>query len=243
MSSDSTDVKHRARGVYQGIKDVWPATDPWSVHTEKYLGEFVQDTIQIQSSDLRVLNAGSGNNDYGLSAQNWCVNADWSVQLCRNLNRAVVGDVETLPFHSNIFDVTLCVGAVLNYTEPYVAIPELFRVTRAGGLVIIDFQTSSTAELLFTSVWGKRVSVVEREYANRIDKTYLFSLNHIVNLVNAANGTVIDISRYHTTAALWRRAFPNAELPAAIVRADRVISRLPCVSRLASNAIFVCRKR
>lgn len=49
--------------------------------------------------------------------------------------RAVVGSLETMPFPSSSFDITLAMG-VLEYTDAAAALKELSRVTRIKGLVI-----------------------------------------------------------------------------------------------------------
>jgi ubiquinone/menaquinone biosynthesis C-methylase UbiE len=51
--------------------------------------------------------------------------------------RPAVGDLESLPFPDASFDVTLVAGA-LEYTEAEVAVGEISRVTRPGGLVIVS---------------------------------------------------------------------------------------------------------
>ena len=35
-----------------------------------------------------------------------------------------MGDVEAIPFPDNVFDVTICTGAVINYVRAEIAIPE-----------------------------------------------------------------------------------------------------------------------
>ena len=64
-----------------------------------------------------IFNAGCGGNDYGLSSGATCVNLDISMRQCRTLALPVLGDVEHIPFPDNLFDVTVCVGAVINYVR------------------------------------------------------------------------------------------------------------------------------
>lgn len=49
--------------------------------------------------------------------------------------RAVVGSLETMPFPSSSFDITLAMG-VVEYTDAAAALMEISRVTRIKGLVI-----------------------------------------------------------------------------------------------------------
>jgi SAM-dependent methyltransferase len=50
---------------------------------------------------------------------------------------AAIGDLESLPFADGTFDVTLTTGA-LEYTHAQVAIRQLSRVTRPGGVVLVS---------------------------------------------------------------------------------------------------------
>jgi Methyltransferase domain len=235
------ELKERARKAYDSLEEIWPATDPWSAHTESsiqsVINEFVDPSCRV------ILNAGCGNNEYGLSDRMGCINLDISLRQCIKVNCAVVADVEAIPFVSNYFDATICVGAVLNYAEPYAALPELARVTKRRGMIIVDVETTNTAELFLSRDWAKRVSVVERNYAGRLDKTFLFSVAHIARLLEQCGVELVTIRRYHLTTALWLRLFPKSRTPARIISIDRLASRIPGLRYLSSNAIFVCQKR
>jgi SAM-dependent methyltransferase len=234
------DVKSRAKNTYDATQVIWPQTDKWSAHTKKVLEEFVRQTIPKNESV--VLNAGCGGNDYGIGQTTpICINFDISLRQCRGIRQPVVADVESIPFANDIFDVVLCVGAVINYCEPYVAIPELFRVAKRGGLVVIDFETTQSAELLLSSHWGKRVSVIDRRYADRSDKTLLFSIEHMKRIVEQ-NGIVNKVHRYHTATAAWLWATQKAQIPNVVLSLDSFLSRAPVIRTLASNSIFVCQK-
>jgi len=239
-SIEPNDVKSRAKSAYDATQVIWPETDTWSSHTKRVLDEVVRRTIP--KSNSIVLNAGCGGNDYGIGQRaSICINLDISSRQCRDIQRPVVADVESIPFDNNIFDFVLCVGAVINYCEPYVAIPELFRVAKRGGVVMIDFETTQSAELLLSSHWGKRVSVIERKYASRSDKTLLFSTEHIRRIVQQS-GIINKVHRYHTVTAAWLRITQKAQIPNIVSSLDKFSSRVPILKRLASNSIFVCQK-
>jgi SAM-dependent methyltransferase len=50
---------------------------------------------------------------------------------------AILGDMVTLPFKTNVFDVVLCRDTLHHCMAPKVLIKELFRVCKGGGLVIL----------------------------------------------------------------------------------------------------------
>jgi SAM-dependent methyltransferase len=239
-STEPEDVKSRAKSTYDATQVIWPQTDKWSSHTKKILEEIVRRTIP--NNESITLNAGCGGNDYNIGKTTpICVNLDISFRQCQDVRQSVVADIESIPFANDTFDAVLCVGAVINYCEPYVAIPELFRVTKPNGLVVIDFETTHSAELLFSNHWGKRVSVIERKYADRSDKTLLFSVEHIKRIVEQ-NGIVNKVHRYHTATAAWLRATQRVQIPNIVLSLDNFLSRAPIVRMLASNSIFVCQK-
>jgi len=237
---DRGDVKARAKKTYEILEEIWPETDAWSTHTRRNITKIVETVVD--KNYLRILNAGCGNNDYGLSSRAECINLDISTRQCREIKRGIVADVESIPFRNDSFDATICVGAVLNYVEPYEAIPELVRVTKRGGLILIDFETTNTAELVLSKEWGKRVSVIERNYAGRSDKTFLFSVGYIKTILEQYEVAITATHHYHLTTAIWHRIFSGVKLPAMTFSIDEWACRVPCLRHISSNVIFACRK-
>ncbi len=240
MSADALEVKSRAKVAYELMEHPWPATDIWSTYTKHSIGAFVREMVPPQNG--LILNAGCGNNDYGISDRGPCVNLDISQRQCRGLPSAVVGDIEHIPFSDGLFNVTLCVGAVLNYVRPERAIPELVRVTKPGGLIVVDFENSFSAEIMFLQPWGKRRSVIERLYVDHMDKTFLYSPDYIREIFEQSRSTVLARRGYHIATAMWERIFTKALIPRAAYSIDRFASRVPGIRALASSVLFACRK-
>ena len=222
MSIEALDVKSRAKVAYELMEHPWPADDIWSTHTKHCIADFVRE-FAADANGL-VFNAGCGGNDYGLSGRAPCFNLDISLRQCRTLPRAVVGDVEHIPFPSDIFDITMCVGAVINYVEPQIAIPELIRVTKPGGLILVDFESSCSAEIMFSRHWRKPVSVIERMYVDHMDKTYLFSPGYIRAIFERNGSEIVKARSYLTATAMWERIFTKAHIPKAASSIDRFAS-------------------
>jgi SAM-dependent methyltransferase len=240
IPADIAELKSRARSAYYQMEDVWPVGDPWSEHTERNINAFVQRFVPAGAR--RVLNAGCGGNDYGLPPGTIAANMDISMRQCRPLPRPVVGDVEHIPFADNFFDVTICVGAVINYVRPEVAIPELVRVTKPGGLTLVDFESSFSAEIMFSKPWAKRTSVIERLYVDHMDKQHLYSLGHVRSLFEGSNSRLIESHSYHTATALWERIFRKALIPRAAFTIDPLTSRIPGFRALGSSILVACQK-
>jgi SAM-dependent methyltransferase len=240
MSADAVEVKSRAKLAYELMEHPWPADDIWSTYTKNSIGAFVREVVPARNG--LIFNAGCGGNDYGISGRGPCVNLDISPRQCRGLPQAVVGDIEHIPFPDGLFDVTLCVGAVLNYVQPETAIPELLRVTRPGGLVVVDFENSYSAEIMFSPAWAKPRSVIERLYVDHMDKTFLYSPGYIRDIFEHGGSTVLATRGYHIATAMWERIFTKALIPRAAYSVDRLASRVPGVRALASSMLFACRK-
>jgi SAM-dependent methyltransferase len=234
------DVKARAKVAYELMEHPWPPGDNWSSHTKRSIAEFVREIVPDTSG--LILNAGCGGNDYGLSGGATCVNLDISMRQCRTLKLPVLGDIEQIPFADNLFDVAVCVGAVINYVDPQKAIPELARVTKPGGLILVDFESSYSAEIMFSRHWRRPLTVIERMYIDHIDKTYLFSPDYIRALLEQRRNAVVATRGYHIATAMWERIFSKALIPKAAYALDKPMSRVPGVRSLASSVLFACQK-
>lgn len=240
IPADIAELKSRAKVAYDQMERVWPPGDPWSEHTERSINAFVRRVVP--AGPLTILNAGCGGNDYGLPRSAITANMDISLRQCRTLPRAVAGDIETIPFPDNVFDVTICVGAVINYVRAEVAIPELVRVTRPGGLTLVDFESSFSAEIMFSKHWAKRTSVIERMYVDHMDKQHLYSLGYVRALFERSNSRLLESRGYHTATALWERIFRKALIPRTAFAVDPFTSRMPGFRALASSILVACRR-
>jgi SAM-dependent methyltransferase len=57
----------------------------------------------------------------------------------------VQGDGAVLPFASGAFDLVMCDHGVLSWCDPFVTVPEVARVLRAGGRLVFSFATALLA--------------------------------------------------------------------------------------------------
>jgi ubiquinone/menaquinone biosynthesis C-methylase UbiE len=57
----------------------------------------------------------------------------------------VTGDVRALPFVDGVFDRVLCVSVLEHVENPAAALPELWRVLRPGGRLLVTFDVASYA--------------------------------------------------------------------------------------------------
>jgi SAM-dependent methyltransferase len=71
-----------------------------------------------------------------------------------------LGDAQRLPFPDDAFDLTTCQTLLIHLAEPAVALAEMLRVTRPGGLVAVAEPNNLTEALLLDSVTNE-ASVAE----------------------------------------------------------------------------------
>jgi ubiquinone/menaquinone biosynthesis C-methylase UbiE len=55
------------------------------------------------------------------------------------------GDVAAMPFPAESFDLVVCQAAFKNFTDPVVALNEMYRVLRPGGRAVIQDMTSDAS--------------------------------------------------------------------------------------------------
>ena len=95
---------------------------------------------------------------------------------------------------------------------------------------------------MFSKVWAKRTSVIERMYVDHMDKQHLYSLRHVRGLFESSGSRFLESRGYHTATALWERIFTKALIPRAAFAVDPVTSRLPGFRALASSILVACQK-
>ena len=68
------------------------------------------------------------------------------------------GNASDMPFKDNTFDFTFCQAAFKNFSEPVLAIAEMYRVLRPGGIsVISDLRRDASAKEIEREVKGMRL--------------------------------------------------------------------------------------
>jgi ubiquinone/menaquinone biosynthesis C-methylase UbiE len=65
------------------------------------------------------------------------------------------GNASAMPFKDNTFDFTFCQAAFKNFSEPVMAIAEMYRVLRPKGMaVIVDLRRDASAEEIEKEIKG-----------------------------------------------------------------------------------------
>lgn len=85
----------------------------------------------------RVLNAGCGNRDIGIELQDFDIAEVVNYDIASDLEGAIIGSLDRLPFGSAEFDAVLCNAVLEHVNSDHDIIQELVRVLRPGGYIVV----------------------------------------------------------------------------------------------------------
>ena len=146
----------------------WRESDnPYRRYKSERDRRLVVEALQIGDND-RVLEVGCG---YGwISRALWdAASAEWtgidqSVEMIRRLRtlypgrgfRALRADARQLPFREDEFDKVLCTGVLMHIGEHSVAVRELIRVLRPGGVLLCSINNALSPISFPVRLWNLR---------------------------------------------------------------------------------------
>ena len=121
---------------------------------DKSLCEFIADKFTVGSRFLEVaIGTGFPFADFFQKAGYQVHGIDIApslVEACRALNSEIeckVGDAEHIEYADDFFDCTYCFHSTWYFPDLTMALDEMLRVTRPGGLVIFDIQNRNNARI------------------------------------------------------------------------------------------------
>jgi SAM-dependent methyltransferase len=227
---------------YNSIKQIWDPNDKWHTITHNIIKKFISENLKAETdSHPQILNAGSAGNDYGI-----CTNKMYHVDLAKNHlsnnPRSTLGNIESLPFRKNTFDLIICVGSVLNYCDPIRVMSEFNRVLNNSGLIIIEFENSCTFELIGKSNFNKGLTLVDTFYNGAKERIWYFSETYINNLVTMFKFRIFAKKRFHILSPLIFRIYPNETFASKFVVFDKILRFFPLLNKFSSNIIILAQK-
>ena len=115
----------------------------WSKkHSRKNLYEFLESQLLSLKSGMSVLNVGSGGEIAGkinkVLAQNNISVKITSLDISKDRNPDIVGDVCDMPFPDNNFDSVFLMEVLEHVHSPHKAISEIYRVLKPGGILVFS---------------------------------------------------------------------------------------------------------
>lgn len=164
--------KDRMKGYFSGSVTYWRSiydetlgpktkTASWLIKRMEII--FALLRVYAGESHLRILDAGCGAGIYMrelIKSGHEVLGVDQSVTMAQEAcdsadngasRRAhcLLADVESLPIKEGIFDAVLCVGVLQYLKKDGVALKELSRVARTGGIIIVTLPNLLRLHVLF----------------------------------------------------------------------------------------------
>jgi hypothetical protein len=232
-------IRRSVARLYGKANSNWPKGDAWNEHKHQETERFILRTgSKILQNAKHVLDAGAGNSSYEWMPAT-CISLDRHYRQISKKQKAVVGNVERMPFADYYFDLVVCIGSVLNYASAAETLNEFARITAAGGYIYLHFETSTSFEHLLSPVWGASVSLAKTTNASRADYVWVYSPKYILALLAGLQFKVIQSARFHTLSALCCRLGISQTKAYRLARLDRFVAPL---GYFADDAVILAQK-
>jgi SAM-dependent methyltransferase len=156
---------------FEWTPDFWQGwrefDNPYRHYKSERDRRMVVESLELRDRD-RVLEVGCG---YGWISQalweaakiEW-TGVDQSAEMIRRLravhpecgSRALHADARQLPFRDGEFDKVVCTGVLMHITEHAIAVQELIRVLRPGGLLLCSINNTLSPVSVPVRLWNMR---------------------------------------------------------------------------------------
>ena len=240
--ADNGAIKEHARRLYSGMESPWPTSNRWSTHTHTSITTLIAKHVRpLLQPGHRILNVGSFGNSYGLQAA-LHVHTDIVLEPLLAAPQACVADAERLPFKDEIFDIVLCVGSVINYCSAAEVVRQLARVTRPGGHIALEFETSDSFEFMFSGDFAKDVTVVETFYNGVLEKIRVYGRGYIEAALRTYELRPFSRETFHTVSPLAYRLLADEQAAAKYGLLDKLVRYVPIIRNLSANVFVMAQK-
>ena len=232
------DETEHVRKLYNDAEQIWPHDDPWHLYVKKIINKYVIKWCNSSSKDY-ILNAGSGGTDYEIEG-NIC-HLDIADKKISNKSDYLIGSIEDIPIEDNTFDYIICVGSVINYIHNISkALSEFRRVLKINGKLILEYERSNTAELLFTKQHGIDCCFQNYFYNGQNHGIWLYSDKLINSIMHINNFELVKQFRFHSLSTLGKKIKFSLESQCRLTNLDKII--YPLSYNIAHNRISLWQK-
>ena len=230
-SLDQDSVKE----FYNTHHECWPE-DRFNKMTIDFIHNFILKAARVYTAGDTLLNAGSGGVVYPTAAA--LFHLDIAEKTIAHLPNAVVGSVMDMPFRGSQFDGAICVGSVINYCEAERAIPELGRVIRPGGGLVLEYERSGSG---FAPKEGRNADafLYHHTFFGEPHVTRLYSEKFIESLLRE-NGFIIQKRRrFNAIIPVVQPGFSGGAV-SRVIALEPFCRNIPLLNRYSHNIIMRC---
>lgn len=230
------------RKFYEEQYRVAESIDPWHAYSQTIVHSTAKNWYYryAHSRGPRVLNAGSGGSDYGISE---CMtHLDLFESRIAHCDRRMVGDIAEIPSAADSFDTILCVGSVINYADPLRAIREFSRVLRPGGVLIMEYERSASFEYLSRNGFSRGCCRVETFYGRVPTHVWVYGDGFVDGLLTASGFGQLEETRFHAFSSVVLAFTKSPAIAARFTLGDRTIAQVWPLRAIASNRILAVEK-
>lgn len=224
------------RELYNNMDCIWRKSDFWHYYTKTQIDKFIYKVLKSKA-DSKILNAGSGGTEYSLLGT--FTHLDIAERRIEDKKNYIIASIENLPLPDCGFDYVICVGSVINYTSACLSIKELCRVLKPGGKLILEYERSNSAELLFTKQHNKDCVDKKYMYNDAEHNIILYSDKLINKLLDDSGMKIIKQRRFHILSSVGERLHHKNSAKMAI-NTDSIMQLLSYY--LAHNRILYAQK-
>lgn len=245
MAIQTYDPRLESAAVRERFSDptVYSWADDWHRFTAARIRREVADFLGtlLAEPGRVILNAGAGNNDLGICPPS-TINLDISESGVSGLPNPVIASVEDIPLPTATVDTVICVGSVINYCDAAAAISEFARILRPAGQLVLEFESSLSAEFIGKASFGRPAAIAETFYQGAPEVVRVYDPQYVRSLLSRFELTITRTVPIHIASPWALLATQSAQKAAIVARLDPVLREAPFLSRWAANQVFFCTR-
>jgi SAM-dependent methyltransferase len=241
VGSDDTFMRERQKFYEEQYRGREPM-DAWHAYSQKVAHKTARAWYSAfgKHRGPRLLNAGSGGSDYGISEP--MTHLDLFESKIAHCNHHIVADISNIPVADNSFDVVLCIGSVLNYADPLTGIREISRVLRTEGLLILEYERSASPEYFRENAFRRSCCRVKTFYGQAPTYLWVYGDGFIDGLLSAFGFGRIAEKRFQILSSIVCAFTGSVAVASRCAVTDGFFGRIWPFKRAAANRMLAVEK-
>lgn len=206
------EYKSYIESFYRRQKQGWPLHDKWHEHSHNMIYQFVNQKVNQygRKRKMKILNCGSGGTTYGIDYDMY--HLDIIKEKIDMFPHWKVGSADNIPYPDEMFDLVICVGSVIDYCDGKKALENLCRVLKQGGILLLEFENSYSAEYLLEKQFGRDMAMEVSEYFKEKHYYWVYSLPFVARTLHQHGVHIKEIKHIHIVSALLYRIFGSGNI-------------------------------